>query len=279
MKKTGFFLTATVLLTVICGLRPAFGEIHYQSCSMLAELNDLLEDLITHFTEAYDRKITWFIAGEYAMTDVNHVVFPNRILREAGLLKVAENHRDKLVPIRSVTRDYEIFDGELPDMSQSRAFAVVDHQLAHVYVPDGDRAVIRRIAELFEGREGIAEVLDGDQLAEYGLNHPRCGDLVLVSEPNSWMQYYWWLDDALAPDFARRVDIHQKPGYDPCEQFFDLATKSIPLDVSRVKASHGAPVRDASQKTIFLCSDAQFVPQRELRDIDVYELIMQAAWR
>ena len=255
-----------------------FGVDSPQVDTMLAELNTLLEDLITHFTEAYDRKITWFIAGEYAMTNVNHTLFPNRILREAGLLQVAANYDNPEQPIRSVTRDYGKFNGELPDMARSRAFAVVDHQFAQVFIPDHDETVIRQVVQLFEGREGVAEVLVGDKIAEYGLSHPRCGDVILVSEPNSWMQYYWWLDDAMAPDFARRVDIHQKPGYDPCEQFIDMATRSIPLDASLVKASHGAPARDASQKTVFLCSDAKYVPEAGLRDIDVFEQIMKAAW-
>ena len=74
----------------------------------------------------------------------------------------------------------------------------------------------------------------------------------LISTPNSWQAYYWWIDDARAPKFARTVDIHRKPGYDPVELHFDIATKSIPLDATLVKGSHGAPARDASQRGVLL---------------------------
>lgn len=245
---------------------------------MLEELNGLLDSLITHFTEAYDRKITWFIAGEYAMTEVSHTTFPNRILREAGLLQVRESDGTQDSPIRSAARDYTRFTGELPDMETSSAFALCDHQMAHVFVPNKEDAVLRKVVELFEGQPGIEEVLVGDGIARYGLQHPRSGDVILVSQPDSWMAYYWWLEDAKAPDFARKVDIHQKPGYDPCEQFFDMETKSIPLEPERVRGSHGAPARDLSQKTFFLCSDARFVPEREIRDTEVFDLIMKSSW-
>ncbi|MBE6428028.1 MAG: alkaline phosphatase family protein [Planctomycetaceae bacterium] len=246
---------------------------------MLGELNTLLDTLITKFEAAYDAPITWFIAGEYAMTDVDHTLFPNRMLREAGLLKVKKGDGVTPSPIRSVTRDYEKFVGELPDMAESKAFAYCDHQFAHIYIPDHDSDTIRKVAQLFEGKEGVAEVLVGADIEKYGLNHERSGDVILMSTPNSWMAYFWWLDDADAPDFARRVDIHQKPGYDPCEQFIDFATRSIPLDVTRVKASHGAAARDRSQKTVFLCSDAVCLPVKEVRDVDVFHLIMDSTWR
>ncbi len=245
---------------------------------MLGELNTLLDAYITKFEEAYEDDITWFVAGEYAMTDVNHTLFPNRLLREAGLLKVKEGDGKTPSSIRSATRDYEVFQGELPDMAESRAFAYCDHQFAHVYALDHDSETIRKVAQLFEKQEGVAEVLVGADIEKYGLNHERSGDVILMSTPNSWMQYYWWLDDAKAPDFARRVDIHQKPGYDPCEQFIDFATRSIPLDATRVKASHGAVARDRSQKSVFLCSDARFLPVKELRDVDVFHLVMESSW-
>ncbi|MDO4569462.1 MAG: alkaline phosphatase family protein [Planctomycetia bacterium] len=253
-----------------------FGVDSPQVDTMLSELNNLLESLIQRFSEAYDREITWFIAGEYAMTNVDHTLFPNRLLREAGLLRVREGDAQKPTPIRSVARDYDVFEGELPDMDESAAFALCDHQFAHVFVPDHDPATIQRVVDLFEGREGVDEVLVGDGIARYGLEHARTGDVVLVSTPNSWMQYYWWLEDSKAPPFAHRVDIHQKPGYDPCEQFIDPQTHSIPLDATLVRASHGAPARDSSQKTIFLTSHAEFLPCGEIRDTDVFHLIMNS---
>ena len=107
-------------------------------------------------------------------------------------------------------------------------------------------------------------MLVGDDLARYELNHERAGQVVLVSAPNSWQAYYWWLDDGRAPGFARTVDIHRKPGYDPVELHFDPATRSIPLDATRVKGSHGAPVREQWQQGVLLASQ----PRRAGRPAD-----------
>ncbi len=255
-----------------------FGVDSPQVDAMLGELNTLLDTLITKFQAAYEDEITWFIAGEYAMTDVNHTVFPNRMLREAGLLKVKEGDGVTPSPIRSIARDYDVFRGELPDWGESDAFACCDHQFAHVYVKNHDSGTIQKVAQLFDKKEGVAEVLVGADIEKYGLNHERSGDVILMSEPTSWMAYYWWLDDEKAPDFARRVDIHQKPGYDPCELFMDFATRSISLDSTVVKASHGAAARDRSQKTVFLTSDARFLTVNELRDVDVFHVIMESTW-
>src|SRR5690606_12753958 len=112
------------------------------------------------------------------------------------------------------------------------------------FVRDSDSSIIDRVCKLFEGQPGIAEVVPRGELSKYELNHPNAGDVVLVSTPNSWQAYYWWLDDDLAPEFARRVDIHHKPGYDPVEMFWDPLTKGIPLDATLVRGSHGAPARD-----------------------------------
>jgi hypothetical protein len=109
--------------------------------------------------------------------------------------------------------------------------------------------------------EGIEMVLDEEGKREHGLDHPRSGDLVAVSRPDRWFSYYFWFDDARAPDYARTVDIHRKPGYDPAELFVDpairvpalkvgatLAKKAlgfrylmdvVPLDGSMVRGSHG----------------------------------------
>ena len=129
--------------------------------------------------------------------------------------------------------------------------------------------------KLFTGREGIAEVLVGDDLARYELNHERAGQVVLVSAPNSWQAYYWWLDDARAPAFARTVDIHRKPGYDPVELHFDPATKSIPLDATRVKGSHGAPVREQWQQGVLLASQRGVLEGPPMADTDVFDLVLR----
>jgi hypothetical protein len=131
------------------------------------------------------------------------------------------------------------------------------------------------VKQLFLGREGIDEVLCGDDLARYDLNHANAGEVVLVSSPNSWQAYYWWLDDARAPKFARAVDIHQKPGYDPVELHFDFATKSVPLDATRVKGSHGAPARRHWQHGVLLTSQPGVLEGPPMADTDVFDLVLR----
>lgn len=229
------------------------------AATAVAELDEQIARLAAGFAEAYgDTKLLWLVAGEYAITPVDHVTYPNRILRDAGLLKVREED-----------------DGEHLDLKESLAWAMVDHQFSHVFVRGADRMVIEQVAKLFTRREGFAEALTTEQLAKYKLNHPRSGDLVLISAPNSWQAYYWWLDDARAPGFARTVDIHRKPGYDPVELHFDPSTKSIPLDATLVKGSHGAPVRDASQQTVLLANEPGLFPHHVVADIDVFDIVMR----
>ncbi|MDA1180042.1 MAG: alkaline phosphatase family protein, partial [Planctomycetota bacterium] len=164
---------------------------------------------------------------------------------------------------------------ELLDFEQSRAWALVDHQFSHVFVRDHDASTIKQVRDLFAGSEGIDEVLSGKQLERYGLQHPRSGDVVLVSIPSSWQAYYWWLDDARAPAFARTVDIHRKPGYDPVELHFDRATRSIPLDATRVKGSHGAPARAEWQRGVLLSSQRGVFVEQPLADTDVAEIVLR----
>jgi len=185
-----------------------------------------------------------WVVSEYGHCDVSRPVLINRVLREAGLLTARPG------PF-----------GETLDTFTSRAFAVCDHQLAHVYVsvPE-DR---ERVRDLLLQQPGVGRVLLGEERREVGLDHPRSGELVALSQPDAWFAYPYWLDDRQAPDFARTVDIHRKPGYDPCELFFDpklawpqgraakrLLQKKlgfrtlfdvIPLDPSLVRGSHGLP--------------------------------------
>ena len=202
----------------------------------------------------------FLVVGEYALTDVSGVIHPNRVLREAGLLALREEE-----------------DAEHLDIAGSRAFAMVDHQLAHVYVQKGDRAVIARCREAFESLPGMAGVYDGEGLAEVGLKHERSGEMILLADDAHWFAYYWWLDDAAAPRFARTVDIHRKPGYDPVELFFDPATKSIPLDASLVKGSHGAPVAGSRHRAALLCSRGSDVIQagHVYRDTDIKRIVLE----
>jgi predicted AlkP superfamily pyrophosphatase or phosphodiesterase len=223
----------------------------------LVELDAVLAQLFAGVNAAYgDGPPLWIVASEYPIVPVDHVVYPNRVLREAGLLEV------RVEP-----------DGEHLDLAGSRAWALVDHQFAHVFV--NDPAAIPRVADLFRKREGIAQVLVGDETSIYGLNHPRSGEVVLVSAANSWQAYYWWLDDARAPGFARTVDIHRKPGYDPVELFFDPVARGIPLDARLVKGSHGAPARDDAQRGIVVASEPGVLVGAALADTDVFELVLR----
>jgi hypothetical protein len=182
----------------------------------------------------------WLVASEYVITPVSGAGYPNRRLREAGLLTLHEEDGTESLDVRS-----------------SRAWALVDHQLAHVYVRDSTD--IERAAAVFRDDPTVAEILRGPSRAAYGLNQQRAGDVVLISKPDRWFAYYWWLDDAKAPKFARTVDIHRKPGYDPVELFLDLPTRSIPLDACLVKGSHGYPADSPERRGVLLCSEAALV--------------------
>ena len=222
------------------------------------DLDGLIGKLAKEFREAYDLDPVWLAAGEYAITPVNHVVYPNRVLREAGLLAVSEGP-----------------DGEQIDPGASKAFALVDHQYSHVFVSHDDRETKAKVVDLFRDRQGIADILVGNERDRFGLNHARSGEVILVSSPESWQAYYYWLSDDRAPAFARTVDIHRKPGYDPVELHFDPATRSIPLDAKRVAGSHGAPALDASQKTVLLASQPGLFPTGPLVDTSVFGIVLK----
>lgn len=200
--------------------------------------------------------VAYLVVSEYAMTDVAHVVFPNRVLREAGMLAIEERDGREFLNVR-----------------KSKAFAVVDHQFAHVYVQDPTD--IDGVAGLFEGVEGVAEALYGEARRRHHIDHARSGEVVLICEPDSWLAYYWWRDDAKAPPFARTVDIHAKPGYDPVELFFDPATKSIPLNAALVKGSHGAPATRPEQCGAFIAS-ADLRITKQVRDTDIFQMIEES---
>ncbi|MDH4981948.1 alkaline phosphatase family protein [Hyphomicrobium sp. D-2] len=203
------------------------------------------------------------VLSEYGIVPVNKPVHINRALREAGLLAVRVEQ-----------------GGELLDPPQSRAFAVADHQVAHVYVPDP--AHIDEVRALLLKLDGVAEVWGEEEKRANGLAHERSGELVAISEPDAWFTYYYWLDDARAPDFARCVEIHRKPGYDPVELFLDPAIKApklavgwrllkrklgfrslldvIPLDASLVRGSHGRADTPEARSPVIMSSRADLLP-------------------
>ena len=229
-----------------------------QAVAAVADLDRLVGCLVDQLLAAYETKPLVLVAGEYAIGPVSHATYPNRVLREAGLLAVREEA-----------------DGEHLDLGASKAFAMVDHQFSHVFVADADEAAVARVAGLFRAQPGIAEVVVGAQRARYHLDHPRSGEVVLISTPDSWQAYPWWLSDDRAPKYARTVDIHRKPGYDPVELHFDFATKSIPLDTSLVKGSHGAPAVDPAQRSVILSSVPGVLPGTTVADVDVFDVVMR----
>lgn len=224
----------------------------------LGQLDEVVARLTAGLTGAYGQAPLVLAAGEYAITPVERVVYPNRLLREAGLLAVRQEP-----------------DGEHLDLAQSRAWTLADHQLGHVFIRDGDPATIDRVVDLFRRQLGIAEVLAGDERRVYQLDHPRSGEVVLASARDAWLAYYWWLDDARAPGFARSIDIHRKPGYDPVELFLDLSTMRIPLDATLVHGSHGAPARDEAQRSVIVSNQRGVLPSGTLADSDVAGLVLR----
>jgi len=242
--------------------------------SDLAELDAVVGDLIDFYEGRGARVI---VLSEYGIVPVSRPVHPNRVLREAGLIA----YRMEL-------------GREVIDIGGSEAFAMADHQLAHVYVRDPAR--VPEVRALLEGVAGVGEVLDEAGKREYGLDHERSGELVLIAQPDSWFTYYYWLDDAKAPDYARTVDIHRKPGYDPVELFLDPAIKLpplalgsrlvkkklgfrtlmdvIPLDATLVRGSHGRIPDDPSKGPLLMTRQADLI-DGDLAATDVHDLILR----
>lgn len=241
-----------------------FGPDSPQATAALGELDAEIGRLAEGAARALGTTPLWLVASEYAIAGVSHASCPNRALREAGLLDVRldDDGRERL------------------DFAGSRAWALVDHQVAHVFVRDRDAQAIARAADVLAKLPGVAEVWDSAEQLRQGIGHERSGDLVLVSEPHGWFAYYWWTDDALAPRFARQIDIHRKPGYDPCELFWDMAAMQhhgggVPLDPSRVKGSHGAPARSDAQRGVLLSSRKGTFIEQPTADIDVFEAVLR----
>ena len=221
----------------------------------LSELDSLLGKLFQSVDAIVDQEVLWIAASEYAIVPVDHVSYPNRTLREAGFLKV-----------------YQEGGGEWIDFRASRAWALVDHQFSHIYLQQPiSEGELGEIAGLFRDSPGIDEVLVGGERQKYQMDHPRSGEIILISAPNSWQAYYYWQEDDCAPPFAGTVDIHRKPGYDPVELFFDRATKSIPLDASLVAGSHGAPVQHTNQLGLFASSQAGILAKSGFEDGTLYD--------
>lgn len=241
----------------------------------LRELDAECGKLIDHFQARGARVM---VLSEYGIGAVSRPVHLNRALREGGLLAVREE-----------------LGRELLDAGASAAFAVADHQVAHVYV--NDPAKVAEVKRLLESVKGVARVLDEEGKKEAHLDHPRSGELVCLAEPDAWFTYYYWLDDRRAPDFARTVDIHRKPGYDPVELFIDAAIMMpkakiawtlakrkmgmralmgvIGLDAGVVKGSHGvAPLR-SGEGAMLISSEGRLVETPTITPTAVMEFVLR----
>ncbi|MEI6233154.1 MAG: nucleotide pyrophosphatase/phosphodiesterase family protein [Planctomycetota bacterium] len=219
------------------------------------------------------------ILSEYGMSQTTGAVDINRVLRRGGFLRVQKQAT-----------------WELLDFAASRAFAVADHQIAHVYVPDSsDLAAVKM---LLEKTPGIERVLDADGIRAAGLDHPRSGELIAISAANTWFTYYYWEDDALCPPWAHEVDIHNKPGYDPVELFLDPKTccikariakrllmrklgfrqtimDFIPFDASLVKGSHGRLPDSPEEGPLLITSDRSADLPDHMPAVDVKTFLLK----
>ncbi len=235
----------------------------------LRDIDRVVGDLIRFYTQ---RNVKVVLLSEYSITEVSRPVHLNRIFRRHGWISV----KDEL-------------GRESLELGACRAFAIADHQAAHVYV--NDHTITDQVRAVLESTEGVEEVFH-DSFKHYnGIDHPRSGDFVVLADPGSWFTYYYWEDDALAPDYARTVDIHRKCGYDPVELFLDPSIRSpkrklagklirkklglrtlfdvIPLDASLVKGSHGRLPESPSDWPV-LAGEFDFPKSGQIAPTDVF---------
>ncbi len=239
----------------------------------LNEIDGVVQQLVEYYEKA-GANIT--LLSEYGITNVNRPVHLNRVLRRNGYLSVR------------VERGLELLDAGVSD-----AFAVADHQIAHIYIKN--KAHLADIKKLISQQEGVEQVLSGDEIDQKHLQHERCGDLVVVADKDSWFTYYFWLDDAKAPDYARMVDIHKKPGYDPVEMMTDPKDKLvmakvvgkllkkklgfrtvmniIPIDATLIKGSHGRIPDDIADYPILISNTNASIKDGVIEAVDVYQVI------
>ncbi len=238
----------------------------------LLEIDKVIEQLV-NFYEKKEAKI--IILSEYGIAPVKRPIHLNRLLREEGLLQIR------------VERGLELLDA-----GASKAFAVADHQVSHVYV--NDVAVMSSVRTLIEKVPGVELILDKEAQAKYHIDHERSGDFVLMADAESWFTYYFWMDDNKAPDYARCVDIHKKPGYDPVEMFmtsklragykllrkkagFRYVMDVIPLDATLIRGSHGR-IGVSPEFSPVIITDHK-LPKNNIKSVDVFEIIYRQIWQ
>ena len=251
------------------------GPRHPEIQNDFQRIDAIVGDLISFLEK---NGIQVIVLSEYGISSVSQPIHLNRLFREKGWLAI----KDEL-------------GLELLDPGASKAFAVADHQVAHIYV--NDPSIRSAVRSTVERMEGIESVLAQDEKRVMGIDHQRAGDLIAVSRENAWFTYYYWLDDAKAPDFARTVDIHRKPGYDPVELFLDPALKVpmlkiaskllkkklgfrilmdvIPLDATLVKGSHGRIPNDKREFPILIAAKS-VVTKEEFDSTQIFNVLRTA---
>ena len=245
----------------------------------LQAIDSIVGDLIDYFGQ---RGVEVVLLSEYGITNVDTPVFLNRIFRERGWLTVKEE-----------------LGLELLDAGASKVFAVADHQVAHIYLQD--RSLENAVRDVLTGTPGVEQVLGEREKPAAGLAHLRAGDLIAVAKPNAWFSYYYWREDARAPDFARTVDIHRKPGYDPVELFLDpklafpklkigwrllqkklgfrMLMDVIPLDATLVKGSHGRRPENKKDWPVLITERPESLQGGEIESTDVYQILRRQILR
>ncbi|MBT1710670.1 alkaline phosphatase family protein [Fulvivirgaceae bacterium PWU5] len=243
-----------------------FGQDFTLIAKELGEIDRVVEQLVTHYTNAGARIM---LLSEYGITNVDRPVYINRVLRENNWLGIR------------VERGLELLDA-----GASKAFAVADHQIAHIYIKDP--ALVSKVKSVVEKIPGVELVLDKQEQKAHHIDHERSGDLVLMADARSWFCYYYWMDDSKAPDFARSVDIFKKPGYDPVEMFMSSKLRAaykllrkkaalryvmdvIPLDATLIKGSHGRVNTPVSARPVLITDKA--LSKKELMPVEVYDVI------
>jgi len=241
----------------------------------LKEIDGVVEQLISYY-QKQDCNI--ILLSEYGITNVNHPIHLNRILRKHGYLEIREE--------RGL---------ELLDAGASKAFAVADHQIAHIYL--NDITVKDKIISILKNTDGIENVFTDEDLKTVNIDHHRCGDIVVVADKNAWFTYYFWLDDNKAPDYARMVDIHKKPGYDPVEMHTDPKDKFlipkiiwkllkkklgfrtimdiIPIDATLIKGSHGRIPESIDDYPIFISNNSSIELDKQLLATNIYDILQE----
>jgi predicted AlkP superfamily pyrophosphatase or phosphodiesterase len=239
----------------------------------LREIDSIVGSLIDFFRK---QMVQVILLSEYGITNANRPIYVNQLFREEYWLTV----RNEL-------------DLEILDPGASKVFAVADHQIAHIYI--NDLSLKNKVRSRLESTQGVSAVWDTKEMAELGIDHPRAGDLIAVAKEDAWFSYYYWMNDAVAPDFARTVDIHRKPGYDPVELFLDpklsnpklkiawrllqkklgfrMLMDVIPLDATLVKGSHGAKPINISDWPVLISEKDSLPPTPKIQATDVYHIL------